>query len=285
MLDLPPHRFEQRLRRALVARGLERERQLQELRVTVRPTDRGSLLGEAYDVVEPAVQERLRGPHQQHPRLPGRTQLLGEHRQCGQLAQQLHAPPLAGMDVHRPQPAPRLHLPIADGEAHRYRAVGQRQAVVRVQRVLEGGDARLDVDELDLRVGPLIDLDRRVLAEHVAGRLDLGRHPHGRLLPGRSGAAQQRERLAGERVDARAEQRVDRPADQRRCSRYQQRVGVVGAPLDHRDAAAHSVGHGTRGILRASLAELLAQSVLHAPTVERPKPTRRLVLSAHGVPS
>jgi len=97
-------------------------------------------------------------PHQEHPRLPGRTQLLGEHRQCSQLAEQLCASAVGGVNVHRPQPAPRLHLPVADGQAQCDRAACERQAVVRPQRVLQGGDARLDLDELDRRIGPASDV-------------------------------------------------------------------------------------------------------------------------------
>jgi len=59
VLDLLAHRIEQGLRRALMARGLERERQPQERRVAVLAADPGSVLGKAYDVVEPAIQERL----------------------------------------------------------------------------------------------------------------------------------------------------------------------------------------------------------------------------------
>ena len=68
---------------------------------------------------------------------------------------------------------------------------------------------------------------------------------------------------------------IDWPADQRGRSRNQRRVGGLGAALDNRHAAAHSVGHGTRGVLLTSPAELLAESVLHAPTVGRTKPSRR----------
>ena len=163
-------------------------------------------------------------------------------------------------------------------EAQRDRTAGQPQPLVRAQGVLECGDARLNPDELGLRVCPLRDLDRLVLAEHVACRLDLGHHPRRRLLPCRSDAVQQRERIAGQRVHSRAKQGIDGPAHQRGRSRNQQRVGVVGAPLDDRHAAAHSVGHSTRGVLLTSLVELLDQRVLHAPTVGRTKPTRpRLV--------
>ena len=182
--------------------------------------------------------------------------------------------PVDGVDIHRPQPAPRLHLPVADGQAQRDRAAGQRQAVVRAQRVLEGGDARLDLDELGLRVGPVLDLDRLVLAEHVAGRLDLGRHPRGRLLPGRSGAAQQRERLAGERVHARAEQRIDgRRTNVAAAATSDGSVSSV-QTLDDRHAAAHSLGHGTRGVLRTGLGR--------ASRGERPACAHRRAHEARG---
>ena len=76
---------------------------------------------------------------------------------------------------------------------------------------------------------------------------------------------QQRERLAGQRVHSRAKQGIDWPADQRGRSRNQRRVGGLGAALDNGNAAAHSVRHGTRGVLLTSPAELLAENVLHAP--------------------
>ena len=203
-------------------------------------------------VVEPAVPGAPVRPAPAAPATARPDQLLGKPRQCGHVAQQLHAPPVAGVDIHRhsrPPPAP----PGRPWRGHRCRARGPAQAVVRAQRVLEGGDARLDIRRTRPRVATH-RLNQLVIAK--TSRSPRPWPPPARPpSPRRSGAANN----AAPRcqcVHARAEHGSTGGAPT--SLRGATSNGSVSSVHPSRPPrTAHTSFHSTRGVLRTSLVELL----------------------------